>query len=654
MNLRAHGTRSALVLTATVALVATMTAGTASARPVIPDPGPARDLKAGLIAATVDDIGRSMAAVDAAVEAAEPAAERPGAAPLMAAADAALEPCPDDDLVLCGTVPVPLDRRNPDGRVVNIHIEVFPHTGPEPEAEGAVFVTCGGPGCSITYRFAPGFGRGHANAFFVLPEVWQTRDLVFVDQRGVGQSDVIDCPTLLIGGPFYESAAECHDSLGDTANLYSTTDVADDLEDVRLALGYGKVDLLGASYAGADMITYAVRHPESVRSVVLSSPAVVVGTDPFYPYAPEAMPRIVEAVCASSPTCAQANRSPERTFEQLLRQLRRRPVEGVGIDSAGREHATTVTENLVTNFITYFNTSMGPGELTPAAAALRRGDPVPLLRLAADNDLADIFGPADPFDFSAGHSLARTCVDAELPFDRASSPAERQAQYDAAYAAEPDFYGPVSKQAWAAPGYEGFLPSPCIASAWEERPMYPEGATVSGIPTLVIGGEYDLPVPESVAQLATQVLTDSTYVGLRATGHDPHFTECGSALTQRFISTLEVGDTSCASEQPAFVWWTPGSFPTRLSQVPPAEQTSGPRARIDLRRLVTAAVWTALDSTQHNFIVPGDSVALRGGLVDFEGTDSECLVDSGRREVHQRRRRERDDGRRVLRQLLRG
>jgi pimeloyl-ACP methyl ester carboxylesterase len=213
---------------------------------------------------------------------------------------------------------------------------------------------------------------------------------------------VIDCPGLQAGGPLYESAAECHDQLGDTADLYSTVDIADDLEDVRQALGYDRIDLFGGSYAGNDMITYAHRYTDRVRSVVRSSPAIVVGTDPFYPYAPEAMPGVVAAVCGRSPACAAANRKPARSFAQLANQLRRHPVTGVGVDSAGFTHDIThditVTENLLSNFIMYFNGAhfTGPGEITPAAAALGRGDPVPLLRLAADVD------PANGFAFAAG------------------------------------------------------------------------------------------------------------------------------------------------------------------------------------------------------------------------------------------------------------
>ena len=204
---------------------------------------------------------------------------------------------------------------------------------------------------------------------FVFEALGDTRDVVFVDQRGVGLSDVIDCPDLQNGGPLYEAAAACHDQLGDTANLYSTTDVADDLEDVRAALGYEQIDLFGSSYAGADMITYTIRHTQRVRSVVLASPANVVGTDPFYPYAPEAMPGVVAGLCGRSPACADAHRDPARDFARLARQLRRHPVSGTGVDSAGVPHDVTVTENLLAQFIMYFDAGnfTGPGETVQAA-----------------------------------------------------------------------------------------------------------------------------------------------------------------------------------------------------------------------------------------------------------------------------------------------
>ena len=309
MNARSWTVGAVVTMIATAAVVAPATAERPAERPPIDEPWAG---KMPLPAATQTVV--TATEVQAEAREASTVAPTMGGAELMASAQMALVPCEDDAAFLCGTVPVPLDRRNPDGRMVNLHVEVFPHTGPQEDADGAVFVTCGGPGCSATT-----VGLKYGFTFFVLPQIAETRDLVYVDQRGVGLSDAIDCPELQTGGPLYESAAACHDQLGDTANLYSTTDVADDLDDVRQALGYDQIDLFGGSYAGADMMTYAVRHTEHVRSVVLSSPAVIVGTDPFYPYAPEAMAGIVERICSSSPACADEHREPAEDFARVLR-----------------------------------------------------------------------------------------------------------------------------------------------------------------------------------------------------------------------------------------------------------------------------------------------------------------------------------------------
>ena len=200
----------------------------------------------------------------------------------------------------------------------------------------------------------------------------------------------IDCPALQAGAAvsLYEDTAACHDQLGDTADLYSTTDVADDLDDVRRALGYGRIDLFGGSYAGADMITYAVRHTQHVRSVVLSSPAVVVGTDPFYAYAPGGDDgdrgqgvRPLAGVPRGQPGpgarvregCARSAATPGSRYRRRLGG--RRPTTG-----------SRSTENLLANAIMYFNGAhfTGPGRDHPgdgrraprrhgAAAAAGRG-----------------------------------------------------------------------------------------------------------------------------------------------------------------------------------------------------------------------------------------------------------------------------------------
>ena len=384
----------------------------------------------------------------AAAAAAPDAADTAGGRALMHNSLIDLVPCDDDPAFLCGTLRVRFDRRLPNGPRLNLHVEVFPHQGPAPQADGAVFVTEGGPGFSVSL-----FAK-YDYAFFLLEDVAQTRDLVFVDQRGVGLSDVIDCPQWQHGGPFYRSAKRCHDQLGDVASRYSTTDVADDLNAVRKALNYKRIDLVGGSYAGTDMLTYTVRHKPHVRSVVLGAPVVLPGMDTFFPYTPEAFPHVVNGLCGRSPGCAAENPDPDGSLAWLAARLRRHPVSGTGIDSMGVPHEITVTENLLAFAMMAFTgpSFVGPGEIAQAAEALRNGDKTPLLRLAADVDPANGFDSGDPREYSNGHNLARLCVDAPLQWNKQAPLWRRLRQYVAAFRDAPDFFGPISKRGMGTSG----------------------------------------------------------------------------------------------------------------------------------------------------------------------------------------------------------
>lgn len=523
-----------------------------------------------------------------------------------------LSPCPDEPTFKCGTLPVPLNRRHPDGRTIPLHIEVFQHTGPI--GDGAVFTSEGGPGASVT------LGGRHYLGPTLLADVGKSRDVVFIDQRGVGLSAAINCDAWQHGGPFYSSAAQCHDQLGDTANFYSTTDVADDLEDVRRALGYGKIDLLGGSYAGNDMLTYTARWTGNVRSIVVGSPAATVGTDPFYAYAPKAWAGMLTTLCGRTPACHAANPDPAGTLYWLAARLGSKPLKGTGIDSHGAPHKLTVTENLLANGIMFYADYVGPSEVIQAATALRHGDPVPLLRLAANVDPAN--GPHDsgtPREESRGHWLARTCVDQPTQWDKGASAATRQRQYAAAFKAEPAMYGPVSKGAWAAPGYAGYQPLPCIASQWEDRPNFPVGTKITGVPALVMAGELDFSLPPSVARLVTESLVGAKQLTVAGSGHIPWlWSGCAADIMQRFILTHEVGDASCA-RVPESPVWMPGSFPVTTAAAPLAKQTKGPSAPVDLRRAATVIGWTLMDGLQEMASIQGvTSAGLRGGAVTYE------------------------------------
>ena len=74
------------------------------------------------------------------------------------------------------------------------------------------------------------------------------RRLVLIDERGSGRSEhLVD------------------------AKGYTLANMVSDVEAVRVALGLGKIDLLGHSFGGILAQAYAIKHPEQLRRLILAS-----------------------------------------------------------------------------------------------------------------------------------------------------------------------------------------------------------------------------------------------------------------------------------------------------------------------------------------------------------------------------------------------
>src|SRR6185436_11787723 len=86
--------------------------------------------------------------------------------------------------VLCGQIEVFEDRAAKTGRKIPIKIVVFPATGATKESDPLFYIP-GGPGSSAT-EDAPYVAKD-------LAKVRESRDLVFVDQRGTGGSNALNC-----------------------------------------------------------------------------------------------------------------------------------------------------------------------------------------------------------------------------------------------------------------------------------------------------------------------------------------------------------------------------------------------------------------------------------------------------------------------------
>jgi len=202
----------------------------------------------------------------------------------VAAADAPPAPCRVAGLkheVLCGSVDRALDPAQPQGRRIDVHYVLLPAParGKHPDP---IFFFAGGPGQSAT-ALAATFAA-------TVPRLAYRRDLVFIDQRGVGRSAPLGCDAPDDDDEARRPLAEridvqraidrlaaCMKRLqalphGDLRQ-YTTPIAMADAEAVRAALGAERINLVGGSYGTRAVLEYLRQQPQRVRRAVIDGVA---------------------------------------------------------------------------------------------------------------------------------------------------------------------------------------------------------------------------------------------------------------------------------------------------------------------------------------------------------------------------------------------
>jgi pimeloyl-ACP methyl ester carboxylesterase len=228
--------------------------------------------------------------------------------------------------VECGGLEVPEDRsgKGGDGKTIALRVVRVPVRGSEPEPV-PLFMLAGGPGQAATEAYPP--------ILAVLGDATRNREVVLVDQRGTGQSAPLDCE--VPEGLAYafdedglrEVAKSCAEGLERDLARYTTAASADDLDAVRAAFGYEKIDVLGASYGTRLALAYAERHPERVRSLVLDGMAPRALKIPL-PLAEDASRAVhlMNERCKKDASCHEAFGDLEVALDAVLSELDEAPV----------------------------------------------------------------------------------------------------------------------------------------------------------------------------------------------------------------------------------------------------------------------------------------------------------------------------------------
>ena len=230
----------------------------------------------------------------------------------------------------CGTFEVFEDRSAHSGRKIKLHLAALSAT--DRAAADAVFVFHGGPGAAAT-DLVPLAGSGP------LSGLRKNHDLIFVDQRGTGSSNPLKCdvgddPADLQA--FFgellpaEKVRACRQHLEPTADLrmYTTPIAMDDLDDIRAALGYEKINLVGISYGTIAAQAYLRQHPEHVRSVLLVGVATPGIKQPllFAKAAQHALDLLFQD-CDADSACHGAYPNLKDEFQQVLARFAQGPIE---------------------------------------------------------------------------------------------------------------------------------------------------------------------------------------------------------------------------------------------------------------------------------------------------------------------------------------
>lgn len=184
--------------------------------------------------------------------------------------------------VECGAIRRPLDPKRPDGPQITVHYVVVPALARKKLAD-PVFILAGGPGQSAI-ALAP-------TLMPLLGRLNNRRDIVFVDQRGTGQSSPLACddtrrePLSDSSDPQHQVALlqRCRAQLEKLPQLggsgaaglrfFTTTIAVQDLDAVRRALGAARIDLIGFSYGTRVALEYMRQFPGAVRRSVLDGVA---------------------------------------------------------------------------------------------------------------------------------------------------------------------------------------------------------------------------------------------------------------------------------------------------------------------------------------------------------------------------------------------
>ncbi|HEV2962474.1 MAG TPA: alpha/beta hydrolase [Candidatus Angelobacter sp.] len=440
------------------------------------------------------------------------------------------EPCRTDDgntEGLCGKFEVYENRQTRSGRKIALYIMVLPALTDKP-APDPFFPLGGGPGQSAVEAFP---AAGYVTA------LRQQRNVFLVDQRGTGHSNLLQCQLKDPGsaqsmvGDFFnlEKLRACRAELEKRADLtqYTTSIAADDLDELRAALGYDKINVFGGSYGTRAGLVYLRRHPDHVRTLTLEgvAPPQYKIPLPFARTIQKSVEHLIDA-CALDDACKKSFPDLSSEFKTIVDRLEKSPAQfEIRNPAVGKMQTITLSRGM-------FVANLRGVLYIPALAAQFPS----MIHHAFKNDWSAYAAAVLNLNTAFEKVLARGMSFSVLCAEDVPNITETEIKDETANTALGDFQVRLYQKAcqeWP----RGNIPKDFFA------PIH------SDVPVLLISGVLDPATPPEMAEHAAHDLAHSRLIAIQEGTHGTG-SPCIDGLITKFVvqGSVEGLDPTCTNE----------------------------------------------------------------------------------------------------------
>jgi pimeloyl-ACP methyl ester carboxylesterase len=415
-----------------------------------------------------------------------------------------------EDRVTCLQLAVPLDWAAPKAAKISLFAAVIPALS-RSNSSDPVFLLPGGPGQSgdSLLDLVP-------TAFRIIN---QSRDLVLMYPRGTHRSTLLACAPHK-GAMLSEAAAlaqlsVCAKAQKTDPRFFTAPDIARDMEAVRQALGYGRINIWGGSFGTRLAQHYELLYPATTRSLILDAATPI--TQSILLSSPSSMERALDSIaraCSKDSSCARSAPRLKADIVALTTRLTAKPQTMMLTDPA------TLAQQRITldgkSFLMAIRLSLYAPQtramLPPLIEAAKLGNYQPFAAFTASSGLDDQM-------MSSGAHLSAMCAEDVARTNLAQMQAANNAT----------ILGSME--------YENYQAQ---CARWPHRILTPMAPwKKSPVPALVLSGALDPVTPPALGAASAALFTAARHIIIPASGHISSGFACAPNLLAEFLDTLK-------------------------------------------------------------------------------------------------------------------